>query len=106
MSSKAVESAAVVIAHKTKRNRKRWTANFLDKRNKRRNILGEVRMDSCAVFRNFTRMTASDFELLLQLMGPRIKDQDTNMRETIPISTRLAVTVRFLATADSCHTLT
>lgn len=68
MSSKAVESTAaaavvVVIAHKTKRNRKRLTANFLHKRNKRLNILGEVRMDSCALCRNFTRMTASDFEI-------------------------------------------
>ena len=68
-------------------------------------MLGEVRMDSCAVFSNFTRMTASDFELLLQLFVPRIKKQDTNMREAIRISTRLAATFRFLATADSCHTL-
>ena len=60
-------------------------------------------MDSCALFRNFTRMTASDFELLQQLIGPSIKKQDTNMREAIPISTRLAVTLRFLATGDSYH---
>jgi len=62
-------------------------------------------MVSCAFFRNFTRMTASDFELLLQLIGPSIKKQDTNMREEIPISTRLAVTLSFLATGDSYRTL-
>ena len=64
-------------------------------------------MDSCALFRNFTRMTASDFELPLQLIGPSIKKQDTNtcIREAIPISTRLAVTLRFLVTGDSYHTL-
>jgi len=62
-------------------------------------------MDSCVLFRNFTRMTASDFELLLQLIGPSIKKQDINMREAIPISTRLAVTLRFLATGDSYHTV-
>ena len=72
MSAKALQSAAVVIAHKRKRNRKRWTANFLDTRNKILNILCEVRMDNCAVFRNFTKTTANDFELLLQLIGPRI----------------------------------
>ena len=49
-------------------------------------------------------MTASDFKLLLQLIGPSIKKQDTNMREAIPISTRLAVTLRFLATGDSYRT--
>jgi hypothetical protein len=80
-------------------------ANFLDRRNKILNILGEVRMDSCALFTNFTRTTAIDFELVLQLIGLRIKKQDTNMRETIPTSTRLAVTLRFLATGDSYHTL-
>jgi hypothetical protein len=52
-------------------------------------------MDSGALLRNFTSTTASDFDLLLQLIGPSKKRQDTNMREAIPISTRLAVTLHF-----------
>jgi hypothetical protein len=99
----AVAVATIIIEHKKKRYRKLWMANFLERRNWNLNILGEVRMDSCVIFRNFTRMTASDFELLLQMIGPSIKKQDTNMREAIPISTRLAVTLRFLATGDSYH---
>ena len=91
----AVAAATIIIEHKKKRYRKRWMASFLVRRNRNVNILGEVRMDSCALFRNFTRMTPSDFELLLQLIGPSIKKQDTNMREAIPISTRLAVNLRF-----------
>jgi hypothetical protein len=59
------------------------------------NIIREVRMNSCALFRNFANMTSSDFELLLHLIGPIIKKQDTNIREAVPISTRLAVTLRF-----------
>jgi len=78
---------------------------FLERWNRNLNLLGEVRTDSCALFRNFTRVTTSDFELLLQLIGPSIKKQDTDMREAIPISTRLDVTLRFLATGDSYHTL-
>ena len=101
----AVAAATIIIEHKKKRYRKRWMASFLERRNRNVNILGEVRMDSCALFRNFTKMTPSDFEWLLQLIGPSIKKQDTNMREAIPISTRLAVTLRFLATGDSYHTL-
>jgi hypothetical protein len=80
-------------------------ASFLERRNWSLNIIGEVRMDSCVLFRNFTMMTASDFELLPHLIGPSIKKQDTNMREAIPISMRLAVTLHFLATGDSYHTL-
>jgi hypothetical protein len=62
-------------------------------------------MDSCVVCRNVTRATASDFELLLQLIGPSTNNQDTSMREVIPISTRLTVTLRFLATGDPYPTL-
>jgi len=62
-------------------------------------------MGSCALFRNFTRMTASDFELLLQLIGPSVKKQDINMRGAVPISMRLAVTLWFLATGDLYHNL-
>jgi len=62
-------------------------------------------MNSRAAFRSFTRMIASDFELLLQLIGPRIKKRDTNLREDIPISMHLAVTLRFLTTGDSYRTL-
>ena len=80
-------------------------ARFLERCNRNVNLLGEVRMDSCALFRNFTRMTASDFEFLPQMIVTSIKKQDTNMREAIPISTRLAVTLRFLATGESYHTL-
>jgi hypothetical protein len=102
----AVAAATVIIEHKKKRYRKRWMASFLERRHQNLTILGEVRMDSCALFRNFTRMTTSDFELLLQLIGPNIKKQDTNMREAIPISTHVAVTLRLLATGDSYRSLT
>jgi len=97
----AVAAATIIIEHKKKRYRKRWMASFLERRNRNLNPLGEVRIDSCALFRNFTRMTASDFDLLLQLIGPSIKKQDTNMREAVPISTRLSMTLRFLAICDS-----
>jgi hypothetical protein len=101
----AVAAAAIIIEHEKKRYRNRWMASVLDRRNRNLNLLGEVRMGSCAVFRNFTRMTAGDFEFLLQLIGPSTKKQDTIMREAIPVSTRLAVTLRFLATGDLYHTL-
>jgi hypothetical protein len=86
MSSTALQSAAIA-GHK----RNSWTANFLKRLNNKLSILAEVRMDGCTPFRNFTRMTASNFVLLLQLIGPSVKKQDTGMRAAIPINTRLAV---------------
>jgi hypothetical protein len=64
-----------VIEHKKKRYRKRWVASFLVRRNQNLNVLGEVRTDSCALFRRFTKMTANNFEFLLQLIGPSIKKE-------------------------------
>jgi len=101
----AIAAATIKIEHKKKCYQKHWMASFLERGNRNLNLLGEVGMDSCALFRNFTRMTASNFELLLQLIGPSIKKQNTNMREAIPKSTRLAMTLHFLATGDSYHTL-
>jgi hypothetical protein len=73
----AVAAATIIIERKKKRYRERWMASFLERRNRNLNILREVRMDSCALSIHFTRMRASDFELLLQLIGQSIKKSET-----------------------------
>nr|CAI5824170.1 unnamed protein product [Callosobruchus analis] len=50
-------------------------------------------------------MSASDFEILLNKIGPKIVKIDTNLREAIPVKERLAITLRFLATGDSYTSL-
>ncbi|KAJ8939441.1 hypothetical protein NQ318_010625 [Aromia moschata] len=50
-------------------------------------------------------MSATDFEYLLNKIGPEISKMDTNMRKCIPVQERLAVTLRFLATGDSYQSL-
>jgi hypothetical protein len=42
-------------------------------------------------------MAKSDFEILLQKIGPIIQRKDTKYREAVPASIRLAVTLRYLA---------
>jgi len=49
----AVAAATIIIEHKKKRYRKRWMASFLERRNRNINILGVVRMDSCADSKRF-----------------------------------------------------
>lgn len=63
----------------------------------------EYRVD--AGFRNCFRMTSADFEILLRKIGPKISKKDTKFRKAIPAHERLAVTLRFLATGDSYHSL-
>lgn len=50
-------------------------------------------------------MSATDFEYLLNKIGPVIEKKYTNMRKCFPIQERLAVTLRFLATGDSFTSL-
>ncbi|KAJ8880763.1 hypothetical protein PR048_017233 [Dryococelus australis] len=56
-------------------------------------------------FRNCFRMTSSDFGFLLTLTAPRISKDDTSFRRAIPVCEHLAVTLRFLVTGDSYHSL-
>ena len=47
---------------------------------------------------NFLRMSAEDFDYLLDMIKHKIIKQDTKMRCGISASERLSVTLRFLAT--------
>nr|CAH7751080.1 unnamed protein product [Callosobruchus chinensis] len=56
-------------------------------------------------FNNFCGMSSTDFEFLLQKIGPLIAKKDTKWRDSIPFKVRLAVTFRFLASGDSYKSL-
>lgn len=57
-------------------------------------------------YRNCFRLTSSTvFEKLLRKIGPQITKKNPTFRQTIPPHERLAVTLRFLATGDSYHSL-
>lgn len=77
---------------------------FLSNRNVSENLSRELMLDTY-LFQNFTRMSKQDFEFLVQTIGHRIARTNTNMRENVPITTRLAITLRFLATGDSYRSL-
>jgi hypothetical protein len=62
-------------------------------------------MEDGSGFRNFTRITASDFELLMSITGSKVSRQNTNYRKSVTVNERLAVTLRFLATEDSYQSL-
>lgn len=50
-------------------------------------------------------MSSSDFEYILDKISPIISKNDTQFREAVPAKTRLAITLRFLATGNSYKSL-
>ncbi|KAJ8729534.1 hypothetical protein PYW08_001115 [Mythimna loreyi] len=97
--------AAYIILHKsatTKKKKKRWwIRNYLLNRSY---VFHDLRGFDGS-FQNFTRMSTSDFEFLLRLIGPAITKQETKFRHPIEPQRRLAITLRFLATGDSYGSL-
>ena len=104
-----VSACLVVIADEDEKNRKRkrWWCRDLFEEGPRFSVglLNKLRLNDATGFTNFTRLTPTDFEELLLMVGGHIMKQDTKLRETIPASVRLAVTLRFLASGDSYTSL-
>lgn len=65
----------------------------------------EMLNEDSTEFRNFCRMSPTDFEFLLSKIEPLITKQRTRLRIPIPAKVRLAITLRFLATGDSYRSL-
>lgn len=98
-------SAAVVIILTKKASRRKkprwWVRNYLQNKN---NVFSDLRVVDGS-FSNFTRMSKTDFEILLRKIEPIISKQNTNFRNSISASLRLAVTLRYLATGNSYTSL-
>ncbi|XP_023028001.2 uncharacterized protein [Leptinotarsa decemlineata] len=69
------------------------------------NLLEKLEREDEESYKNFLRMSAADFQYLLSKITPAIEKQNTLMRNSIPAAERLALTLRFLATGDSYHSL-
>jgi len=92
---------------KKKKKRRWWMTQLYHSRLQYRgsNLLSDLKVNYMGQFQNFCRMSAEDFELLLNKIGPKISKQDTVFRPSIPTQERLAITLRFLATGDSYTSL-
>ncbi|CAH2003850.1 unnamed protein product [Acanthoscelides obtectus] len=103
------------IKEKQKKRKPRyWVRPFLKERNKYgiNEMINNLRKDDLGIngelrssFKNFVRISSADFEYLIQLVGPNIFKQNTNYRDAISVTDRLAITLRFLATGDSFQSL-
>lgn len=56
-------------------------------------------------FKDFVRMNPDEFDFILERVRPFIEKADTRLRKAISAAERLTVTLRYLATGDSMHSL-
>ena len=56
-------------------------------------------------YKNYLRITPDLFQEMVEKVTPHLQKQSTFMREPLPVGLKLAVTLRFLATGNSYHSL-
>ena len=89
-----------------KRPKKWWVRKLFQSGNQHStNLLDTLRLNDGSGFRNFLRMSPTDFETILMKVGSQIAKKNTNFRESISPANRLAATLRFLASGDSYTSL-
>ena len=64
-------------------------------------ILQEMKLEDREDYKNYLRMTEENFLELLTIVKGHIEKQNTQMRDAIPTSVKLAATIRFLSTGAS-----
>ena len=95
----------------TIRKRKRrtiWVRKWLARRpnlGQYARLVQELQQEDKRGFRNFLRFDYGVFQEILQRIEGRIKKQDTNYRKAISPGMKLAITLRYLASGESYHSL-
>jgi len=102
-----ISAAFIVLKNVTKKREKYrrsiWVKDYLKSRNSR--IMRDLEFNEDVLFKNFTRMSKTNFYTLLGIVEPMITKQNTRFRESVPAEMKLAITLRYLATGDSFMSL-
>ena len=102
-----IASAALRIRCDRRRPRQ-WTRAWIHRRRQlgaHHALMKKLESEDPQSYRNFIRMDKQDFDELLTKVTPFIQRRDTNMRESITPTERLSLTLRYLGTGDSYHSL-
>lgn len=86
-----MSGAALLMASLCKKKRKQrrwWHTDLFKKRNGTDLVMDLKSQEISGQYKNFTRMSPSDFENLLQKIGPHISKEDTYFRTAISAQDR------------------
>ena len=105
---------ALVVDHfllpepKPRRKRKAWVWPYLQKRLKYGHydtLMDELYKENPDLYKNYTRMDRELFDSIVEAVTPIIERKTSRWRKPIDPSTRVAITLRYLATGDSYKSL-
>ncbi len=67
------------------------------------NLMRELALEDPDGYRRWLRIDVNTFDFLIDKLTPLLRKEDTIMRKAIPVITKLAVCLRFLATGKYEH---
>jgi hypothetical protein len=101
--SRLAMTLAVCLRNKEEKKR-RWMKEWLKKRKEytHENLLKDLRLSEPSDFQHFPRLDATSFDELLKMVTSRIEKRNTTMRDAIPPSQLLSITLLSLYLRSSC----
>ena len=101
-------SAVFIVLKNVRKKREKcrrsiWVKDYLKSRNSR--IMRDLEFNDEVLFKNFTRMSKTNFYMRLGIVETMITKQNTRFRESVPAEMKLAITLRYLAAGDSFMSL-
>ena len=91
-----------------KKKRRWWVRKWIVRRpllGQYNRLFEELKIEDASSFKNFLRMDEFTFKEILHRVTPRIQKQDTFYRQALEPGLKLALTLRYLASGDSYHSL-
>ena len=96
------------VQKKRRRRRSVWVRPWIERRvqlGQYTRLMEELRLEDVKAFKNFLRVEPELYEELVERVSHRIWKQDTAYRQSLRPGLKVAITMRYLASGDSYHSL-
>ncbi|GFW03138.1 putative nuclease HARBI1 [Trichonephila clavipes] len=106
--SKVIKKELIRRQNAIRKKRKVWVKPWVGRRTEygaSHTLLKELKNEDHTAYRNMLRITGEQFDELLEMVRGKLSKQDMTMRMAIPVTTKLEITLRYLATGDSFKSL-
>lgn len=100
--------ALIALLHGRRRPRRYWVRPWISRRleyGQYHTLMVELEREHHGDFTNYLRMDPAMFHELLQRLTPRLQKQDTRWRQALQPGLKLAISLRFLASGETYHSL-